>query len=293
MIARRRDCVLSLRLTLCLGLPLAVPALGAAQTLVLDADGPHVLTATPRPAPANTDPVLRMEVRLERAGVAVPSALDARDWSFARLLPDERFIGVTTDGRLWVSPLTPGAPTPASAWLDEGIEGAVGSSPDGRHLVYCRGAAPDLEVFRADDGRVRRVTSDMAPVWSPAISPDGRRVVFVSAKTGVPALYRVDDGQAPRQLTNVGVRPQPGVVPTLAPYPDALTPPLLGPAHLVFESRGAVHILDLDGRTLRVEPGATSPVWLEVGRKIGVFRPGAKTPEGIVLPVVRSRGGRK
>lgn len=292
MIARRRN-VLALRLTIGLTLGLALPAVGAAQTLVLDVDATHVLAATPRPAPANTDPVMRMEVRLERAGLTVPSALDTRDWSFARLLPDERFVGVTTDGRLWVSPLKSAASTQAGVFIDEGIEGAVGSSPDGRHLVYCRGSAPDLEVFRADDGRVRRVTSDMAPVWSPAISPDGRRVVFVSAKTGVPALYRVDDGQAPRQLTNVGVRPQPGVVPTLAPYPDALTPPLLGSAHLVFESRGAVHVLDLEGRTLRVEPGATSPVWLEVDRKIGVFRAGAKTPEAIVLPVVRTRGGRK
>ena len=282
------------KLFLALGLGLGfVPAGGAAQTIVLDAEGARMLLATPRAAPMGTDPVLRLAVGLRRAGAPARSALDARDWSFARLLPNDRFLGVTPEGHLWIAALSPGEP-PSDAVrthsapvdgvrVDTSVEGAVGSSPDGRHLVYCRGVSPDLEVFRADDGRVRSVTSDMAPVWSPAISADGRSVVFVSAQTGVPALYRIDADGPPRQLNNVGVRARPGVVPSLSPTPDALTPPLLSDEHIVFESRGAVHILDARGRPVRTVTNATSPVWLTVGRTLGVFRPGSSSPESIAL----------
>jgi hypothetical protein len=274
-----------------LALALIAPAVGAAQSLVLDADGARTLVATPRPAPPGTDLPLRLSVELRRARMRVPSALDAEMWRFARLLPGERFLGVTPSGELWLSGLADGPDTPA-VFVDEGVTGAVSSSPDGRHLVYCRGDGPDAEVFRADDGRVRPVTTHMAPVWSPAISPDGRSVVFVSAASGVPALYRVDADGSPRQLTNVGVRARPGVVPALAPYPDALTPPLLGREVIVFESRGAVHVLAADGRPLRVFSQAASPFWVDGGvdRRIGVFRPGRAEPEMLDLPRI---GGRR
>lgn len=277
---------LGLGLALCL----ALPGVGAAQSLVLDADAEpgRTLVATPQPAPPGTDLPLRLQVELRRAGTRADSALDGEFWRFARLLPGDRFLGVTPSGELWLSGLA-NAPDAPAVFIDEGVTGAVATSPDGRHLVYCRGDGPDAEVFRADDGRVRAVTTGMAPVWSPAISPDGRSVVFVSAASGVPALYRVDADTPPRQLTNVGVRALPGVVPRLSPYPDALTPPLLGPAHIVFESRGAVHVLDADGRPLRVLSRAASPFWLEFGRRIGVFRPGRAEPEALELPRTGAR----
>lgn len=273
-----------------LALALVAPGAGAAQSLVLDADAARTLVATPRPAPPGTDLPLRLRVELRQAGAHVPSALDAETWRFARLLPGDRFLGVTPAGELWLSGLSD-APDAPAVFVDEGVTGAVSSSPDGRHLVYCRGDGPDAEVFRADDGRVRGVTTRMAPVWSPAISPDGRAVIFASAASGVPALYRVDADGPPRQLTNVGVRARPGVVPALAPYPDALTPPLLGRDFIVFESRGAVHVLDADGRPLRVFSQAASPFWFggEVDRRIGVFRPGRAEPVVLELPHGRGR----
>jgi hypothetical protein len=270
---------------------LALPGTGVAQSLVLDADDTRVLVATPRPAPVGTDLPLRMSVELRRGGARVSSALDAEMWRFARLLPGDRFLGVTPTGELWLSGLAD-APDAPAVFVDEGVTGAVSTSPDGRHLVYCRGDGPDAEVFRADDGRVRAVTTGMAPVWSPAISPDGRAVVFVSAASGVPALYRVDADAPPRQLTNVGVRARPGVVPALAPYPDAMTPPLLGRVFLVFESRGRVHVLDADGRPLQVHSQAASPFWFggEVDGRLGVFRPGRVSPEVLDLPRPRAGG---
>ena len=259
---------------------LLAPTSAAAEVLVLDAQGDRALVGTPLPAPEAADPAFRMRVRLERGGQAVRTSLDAQDWSFARLLPGDRFLGVTPDRRLVIGPLGKGK----LRVVDTGVEGAVAASPDGRHLAYCKGLAPVLEVFRADDGRVTAVTSGFSPAWSPAISADGQVVAFVSARSGVPAIYRVQGGAAPVQLTNVGLRPQPGVVPTLAPFPDGMTAPLVSASHLVFESGGAVHVLDAAGRPLRMLPGLGAPYWQEPGRRAGAFRPGRTSPEVIELP---------
>ena len=252
-----------------------------AQTLVLDATGDTRLVATIQPAPENGDPALHLSAHVERHGKAVPTALDGRDVSFARLLPDGRFLAITPAGALQIGALRPGAVSDGAVQnddrvftLDTGVFGAVGTSPDGRHWVYCKGAGGDTadgEVYRIDDGRVRRVTSGMAPAWSPAISPDGRRVVFVSAYSGVPVLYVQDQDAAPVALVNGDVHPQRGVVPVLAPTPDALTPPLVSADRLVFEARGSVHILDTRGHTLRVLSGRVSPFWAEAPGKLGVF----------------------
>lgn len=254
----------------------------ASEVLVLDAQADRVLLGTPRPAPEAADPVFRMQVRVERGGRRVATALESQDWSFARLLPGERFLAVTPERTLVVGSL--GGRKSKLQVIDAGVEGAVAASPDGRHLAYCKGDAPALEVWRADDGRAAAVTSGFSPAWSPAISADGRVITFVSARSGVPAIYRVEGGGAPVQLTNVGVRVEPGVVPALQPFPEGMTAPLVSATHLVFEARGAVHVLDAAGRPLRMIPGVGTPVWVEAGRRIGVFRSGSPAVEVVELP---------
>ncbi len=251
--------------SLVLSLLFAAPA----EFFVADVEGDRVLLARPIPAPPNTDVPLRVETRYLERGAAVPSPLASETLSFARLLPGGRFVAVRANGEL--VEVRDGAVTV----LDRDVVGAVGASADGAHLVYCKGEAPALEVWRHDAGGSRPVTTDMAPAWSPAT--DGRAVVFVSARAGAPALWRVDGAGAPRQLTNVGVTFAPGrPPPTLEPFPDSMGPPLLAGGLLVFESTGAVHVLSDAGRPLRVLPGAASPHWITPGRVIGVVAGGRR-----------------
>jgi hypothetical protein len=235
--------------------------------IVLDADADRVLIGTPLPAPPNSDVPLRMTVRLIVRGAE--KKWPAGTVASARLLSHGRLLGVSPEGDLTV--WDHGRPTV----VDHGVIGAVGASADGRHLVYCKGVPPDLEVWRADDGHPRAVTKDMAPTWSPAVEGDGSTVIFVSAKTGVPALWRVDRDGAPRQITNRDVKTTPGQAPVLTPFPDSMTAPLLFGGLFVFESTGTVHVFWADGRPVKSLPGA-SPYWTVPGKMLGVFRDGQR-----------------
>ncbi|GMV40565.1 MAG: hypothetical protein AMXMBFR64_22810 [Myxococcales bacterium] len=235
--------------------------------LLLDVDGDRILVGTPLPAPENADPMMEMTVRLLVRGVPTPWPLDDRPLSHARLLPGGA-LGITMRGDLVVADAT-------VTRVDGEAIGPVGASADGRTLVYCKGEAPSLEVWRADyDGgwTTRPVTTAMAPTWSPAVSGDS--VVYASAHSGVAALWRADGG-APRQLTNRDVTFTPGQAPHLDPFPASLTPTLFDGDRIVFEGEQGVVVMTGEGRVLRQETGRVPH---RLGLGYGVVRGNAIHP---------------
>ncbi len=257
---------------LALILALASPAGGPH---VLDADGARVLVGHPLPAPADSDVDLRMHVKLTVDGAERAWPLAGEPLEQARLLPGGGFLATLAGGAL-VRVDAAGVRTP----LDTAVVGAVGASPDGRHLVYTKGEAPQLEVWQLTDGGApRAITRDMAPCWSPAVSPDGRRVVFTSAKSGVPALWIAEDGGAPRQLTNRGT-PDPT---RPSPFPTGLTPTVFDGARIAFEADGRVHVLSAAGASLGVVAGR-APHWRPDGRSLSVVTGPAHRATALEVP---------
>ena len=257
---------------------LAAPSLRvAAGEVLLDVLGERALIGRLEPAPADADPTLAMTVRYRVAGAAVAWSYDGRPVSQAGLLPGGGFTVTALDGTLFAV-----SARGASERVDGGVTGAVGSSEDGRFLVYCKGESPDQEVWQAElpSGAARQLTRGMAPTWSPAVAADGRTVVFASSRTGVPALWRQTGDAPPVQLTSVGVRSLPGQVPVLGPFPAGIGPTRLSARAIAFEGRGVVHVLRPDGALIRTLEGAASPHWLASGH-LGVLR-GGRT-EAVVL----------
>lgn len=239
-----------------------LPALGPGARL-LDVEGDRVLAGVPDEAPANADPVMRMEVRLWQGGVPQAWPAEAQPAAHARLLPGGRALAVTPRGALLLVDGS-GASGPAGSVraLDEQVVGPVGASPDGARIAYCKGEAPDVEVWRLDllaGARPVRVTADLAPAWSPGVADDGS-VLVASARSGVAALWRVDRDAAPIQLTNRDAVVAPGA-PPLAPFPASLTPTLFDGDRAVFEGEDGVVVTDREGRVLRKLPGASVPHW--------------------------------
>lgn len=267
---------------LLLALPARAPA-DPPDPVILDADGDRLLVGHLDPVPPGTDTGLRLRVRLRVGGVETTWALADRDLVQAGFAGSGRILATTLDGDLLEVDPARGKPR----LLDRGVVGAVGASPDGRHLVYCKGEPPELEVWRLDrpGGTPRPVTKAMAPAWSPAVSPDGRTVVFTSARSGVPALWIVEDDGPPRQLTNVGaaVAPAGTAAPSLAPFPAAMSPVRLAGGWIAFEGRGAVHVFTVRGAHHRTLPGA-APHWIEPGRVLGVVVGTPPRVERLVLP---------
>ncbi|MCB9536018.1 MAG: PD40 domain-containing protein [Myxococcales bacterium] len=257
---------------LALILALAAPAGGPH---VLDADGERVLVGHPLPAPPDSDVDLRMRVKLTVGGAERAWPLAGEPLEQARLLPGGGFLATLSGGAL-VRVDAAGARTA----VDTEVVGAVGASPDGRHLVYTKGEAPDLEVWQVSEGGApRAITRGMAPCWSPAVSPDGRRVVFTSAKSGVPALWIAEDGAAPRQLTNLGA-PDPT---RLSPFPNGLTPTVFDGARVAFEADGRVHVVSAAGVPLGVV-GGRAPHWGPDGRGLRLIAGPAHRATALEVP---------
>ncbi len=104
----------------------------------------------------------------------------------------------------------------------------------GAHVAYVRGTMPFYELAIADvaQGTSRVLTTDLAPVWSPAISPDGTEIVFVSGASGVPRLLSVREGGEPR------------ILPESAAFPSSLGAPRFDGTTLTFEDEsGQTHSL--------------------------------------------------
>ncbi|MBO6935503.1 MAG: hypothetical protein JJ863_11030 [Deltaproteobacteria bacterium] len=117
-------------------------------------------------------------------------------------------------------------------------------------VAYTRGSPPDLELVRAYPSRgvVEPLTTDMAPVWSPALSDDGREVVFVSGAAGLPRLHRLTASGAIAAL------------PVSARFPSAPSAPIWRGTELVFEDERGVVALDLPtGDVLEALDGAHAP----------------------------------
>ena len=57
-------------------------------------------------------------------------------------------------------------------------------SPDGKRIVFARGASGRLFVMNADGSGARRVTDELAEETEPAWSPDGRWIAYVQKDPG-------------------------------------------------------------------------------------------------------------
>jgi hypothetical protein len=221
---------------------------------LLDVAGDRALVGIEEPALPNADPAMRMAVRLYERGREVAWPLKDRPLAHARLLPGGLVLALTPSGAL----LEVDPATRSVRQLDDGVAAPIGASPDGAHLAYAKGDAPELEIWRMEraSGVPVQVTTDMAPAWSPAVGPDGRTVVFASGRSGQAALWVQGDG-APR----VVVPPEEG--PSL--FPASLTPTLFDGTRVVFEGEAGVVAAWLDGRVDRVPGGASVPHWTKTG----------------------------
>lgn len=123
-------------------------------------------------------------------------------------------------------------------------------SVGGGVVAYVRGEMPFYELARADvaQGVGGVITTDMAPVWSPAVSPDGRTIVFVSGITGEPRLYRITEGGSPELL------------PPTDSFPSSLGAPRFDGTTLHYEDEnGGHHTLVIDAPRIEGPSGTTGP----------------------------------
>ncbi len=225
-----------------------------ATLLDLDAAAGRALVGLATPAPVDADPLLLMRVRYLDRGEPQEWPLHDQVLRYAGLLPGGGFIATLANGTLLEVPAGGGPPRR----LDTEVMGAVAVSRTGRFVVYCRGQAPELEVWRFDleRGESTPITRDMAPTWSPGVSPDGQTVFFASARSGVPALWRValgpgpGHGDDPVQLNNLGADP----LGMLEPTPEGVTATVVTPDAVIFDGRSGSVRLDWSGAMQETRP---------------------------------------
>lgn len=208
--------------------------LDAEPNVLLDRrDDGATLLGRPDAALADSDPERVMVLVAERAGRTIDPSLEG-----LRVL-DARFAGTTI--------VTLGADHVLRAHvhgsvrvLDETAEAPL--SVEGSVVAYGRGEMPSFELARLDvsTGVVRTLTTDMAPVWSPALSPDGTEIVFVSGVTGVPRLYRMREWGAPELLPDVGAFPSSLVAPRWTTNGELQFEGELGEPHVLRLATGAL-----------------------------------------------------
>jgi len=92
------------------------------------------------------------------------------------------------------------------SFLDEGHDGDVSVSPDGKWMAFSstrHSEKPDLYLQRTDGLSVIQLTSDSADDAYPAFSPDGKQVTFCSSRAGNWDIYLADtDGKNVVQVTS-------------------------------------------------------------------------------------------
>ena len=127
---------------------------------------------------------------------------------------------------------------------------SVGGDAPGAVVAYVRGSMPFYELARAEieQGVGGAITTDMAPVWSPAVSPDGRQIIFVSGITGEPRLYRIVEGGSPELL------------PPTDSFPSSLGAPHFDGTTLTYEDEtGGRHTLAIGAPRIDGTGGTTGP----------------------------------
>jgi hypothetical protein len=207
-------------------------------------DGAH-LYGTVQPMLLDTDEEPVWVIRTELDGQPVEPALEGarvRDASFLPhgmvLIGEDHVLRSCIDGEM--HDLDGEALGPLS----------IGGDADGPVVAYVRGSMPFYELARADIGQgvAGAITTDMAPVWSPAVSPDGRQIVFVSGITGVPRLYRIAEGGRPELL------------PETDSFPSSLGAPQFDGTTLRYEDEtGGHHTLVIGVPRIEGSTGTTGP----------------------------------
>jgi Tol biopolymer transport system component len=144
-------------------------------------------------------------------------------------------------------------------------------SPDGRSLVWARGALLDLPSrggivrMRIGSGAVRPLARGRHPHWS----PDARRIVFAAGALGVtrPTVMDADGRNAHLLLAKGDVRPYVAGEPSWSPDGRRV-------AFVIFRRAGPeLDVVDADGRNRRaVTQRAAWPVWSPDGREIAFVR---------------------
>jgi TolB protein len=91
-------------------------------------------------------------------------------------------------------------------FVEEGYDGDVAVSPDGRWLAYSstrHNERPDIYLQRVDGLSVTQLTSDETDDAYPTFSPDGRQIAFCSTRAGSWDIYVMDaDGGNATQITS-------------------------------------------------------------------------------------------
>ncbi|MEN2787884.1 amidohydrolase family protein [Sphingomonas qilianensis] len=150
-----------------------------------------------------------------------PATFTTKMPRWASLSPDGRSVLFETLGKLWVKPVSGGAPRRLVRGDEEGFELWPSWSRDGRSVVFVGWTDAGLGQIRtvaASGGTARTVTASAGHYSVPRFAPDGRSIVFQSNEGGPltaargsdnPGIYRIaTGGGAATRIAKGGISPQ-------------------------------------------------------------------------------------
>ncbi|WP_343520333.1 amidohydrolase family protein [Sphingomonas sp.] len=151
-----------------------------------------------------------------------PASFTTKMTRFAAVSPDGGRVVFEELGKLWIRPVSGGAPRRLTSLADDaGFELYPSWSRDGRSIVFVEWSDAKLGRIRtvsATGGAARDVTTQPGLYARPHFSPDGRTIVFEKAAGGGltapgwsndPGVYRVAAaGGAPQLVARGMARPQ-------------------------------------------------------------------------------------
>jgi len=159
-------------------------------------------------------------------------------------LPDGRIAYITRAGEHWDIWIVNEEGTDARPLTaDPFVQRDVGSSPDGRYLVFASDMAGESHIFRmsADDGSsVTQLTFGSSIDSLPSVSPDGKNILFTMSDGRTDAVARVSiDGVDTVRLTDYSCG-----APVFSPDGKSIACVLPSNSHA---RRAAIAILPADG----------------------------------------------